>query len=177
MITEGWMNMRGGRFTADISELSDHSKTGKEVNCPGCKTELKLSNFKERKDEDGDVSTWTKKCSCGAEMTIFNEDVAVSIKPTFKQFMEARGDDKMAGDSTHPYSVKITHKGKDKKWPALKGDIYENDVKIGSFSRGAVRDGHISPIVSKFGSSAAKSRFEDFSDSLSIAETIEALLP
>jgi ElaB/YqjD/DUF883 family membrane-anchored ribosome-binding protein len=77
----------------------------------------------------------------------------------------------------HKYSVKLTFKGKDKRWPALKGDIYEKDVVIGTFSRGAVSGGSIPPIVSKFGSSAAKARFEDFADSLSIAETIEALLP
>lgn len=177
MITEGWMNMKGGRFTADMSEIGHHQKdTGKDVHCPGCKTKLKLSDFKERKDADGDVTTWTKKCDCGADMTIFNEEL-FPVKQTFKQFLEGRGDDEMVGDDSHPYSVKITHKGKDKKWPALKGDIYEKDVVIGTFSRGAVRDGHIPPILSKFGSSAAKARFEDFSDSLSIAETIEALMP
>ncbi len=77
----------------------------------------------------------------------------------------------------HKYSVKILSKGKDTKWPALKGEIYEKDVLIGTFSRGAVQKGYIPPIVSKFRTTGAKARFEDFSDSLSVAETIEALLP
>ena len=98
---------------------------------------------------------------------------------TFKQFL-AEG--KWAGFNSdtpgdHNYSVKILHKGKDKKWPALKGEIYEKDVLIGTFARGAVKDGYIPPITYKFRTDRAKSRFEDFSDSLSIEETIEALLP
>ena len=77
----------------------------------------------------------------------------------------------------HKYSVKLTFKGKDTHWPALKGEIYEKDVVIGRFSRGAVRDGYVPPIEYKFLSAASKNRFDDFADSLSIAETIEALLP
>lgn len=77
----------------------------------------------------------------------------------------------------HPFSVEILSKGKDKMWPALKGEIYEKDVLIGTFSRGAVRDGFVPPIKYKFRTEKAKSRFDDFADSLSIEETIEALLP
>jgi len=98
---------------------------------------------------------------------------------TFKQFLAEAGpmkDTDMVGDSTHPYSVKLLYKGKG-RWPALRGEIYEKDVLIGTFNRGAVRDGHIPPIESKFRSSASKARFQDFSDSLSIEETIEALMP
>jgi hypothetical protein len=77
----------------------------------------------------------------------------------------------------HKYSAKILKKGADKKWPTLKGEIYEGDVLIGTFSRGAVQDHIIPSIEYKFRSSQAKARFEDFADSLSIEETIEALLP
>ena len=286
MITEGWMNMKGGRFTADMSDIQTHAKdTNKGVHCPGCKTKLRLSDFKERKDDEGEVTNWTKKCDCGAEMTIFNEN----RKPTFKQFLLAeakkpefmntmldreiqrqhnakkvgqpddvkaknaysrgfrgafggRGADdtgisdamiehfkrgqkdgtaarKKAGEvpapfitkngygekkpnqafekmvkaamaeyqkvseakgdmvKPHKYSVKVLEKGKTGKFPSLKGEIYEKDVLIGRFSRAATKDGFVPPIVSKFLSTQAKARFEDFSDSLSIEETIEALLP
>jgi hypothetical protein len=277
-LQEGWMNMKGGRFTADMSEISHHSKdTGKDVHCPGCKAKLKLSDFKERRDDENEVTTWTLKHDCGADLTIFNE----SAKPTFKQFLlrEAKkqvadidemrelladkgsaadmwmgapnlekllkhvngggkfkcvtvdcssgedkherneimdkrvaklkdsgwevldyewdGDDESVdivlvnkplaeaksthkdGDMVkpHDYSVKILSKGKDKKWPALKGEIYEKDVLIGTFSRGAVRDNFIPPIEAKFRTDRSKARFDDFADSLSIGETIEALLP
>ena len=76
----------------------------------------------------------------------------------------------------HKYSVKLLSKGKG-KWPALKGEIYEKDVMIGRFSRATVKDGYVPPIEYKFLSSQAKARFDDFADSLSIEETIEALLP
>lgn len=101
------------------------------------------------------------------------------MKITFKQYLAEAKSTHPDGDivKPHKYSAKLTFKGKDKKWPALKGDIYEKDVVIGKFSRGAVQNGHVPEIISKFGSSAAKARFEDFSDSLSVAETIEALLP
>jgi hypothetical protein len=176
-LQEGWMNHKGGRFTADMSEISHHAKdTGKDVHCPGCKAKLKLSDFKERRDDENEVTTWTLKHDCGADMTIFNE----STKPTFKQFLlsEAKSTHK-DGDMVKPhnFSVKLLSKGKDKKWPALKGEIYEKDVLIGTFSRGAVRDNFIPPIEAKFRTERAKARFDDFADSLSIGETIEALLP
>ena len=78
--------------------------------------------------------------------------------------------------SNNKYSVKLLHKGKDSKWPSLRGEIYENDVLIGTFTRAAVRDGYIPPIEYSFRTSGAKARFEDFADSLSIEETIDALL-
>ena len=77
----------------------------------------------------------------------------------------------------HPYSVKILYKGKDKRWPKLKGEIYEQDVLIGTFTRAAVQDGYVPPIEYKFRTDKAKARFDDFSGELSIPETIEALLP
>ena len=101
------------------------------------------------------------------------------MKITFKQYLAEAKNTHPDGDTVkpHSYSVKILTKGKDKKWPALKGEIYEKDVLIGTFSRGAVRDNFIPPIVSKFRTDKSKARFEDFADSSSIAETIEALLP
>lgn len=123
MITKGWMNMKGGRFTADMSDILHHSKdTGKDVHCPGCKAKLKLTDFKERRNDENEITTWTLKHDCGAEMTIFNE----GAKLTFKQF--------------------LLHEAK-------------------------------KPEFIKFGSSQAKTRFDSFADSLSIEETIEALMP
>lgn len=77
----------------------------------------------------------------------------------------------------HQYSAKILHRGKAKMWPSLKGELYEKDVLIGTFARGAVHDGYVPPITYKFRTEAARNRFDDFADSLSIEETIEALLP
>lgn len=96
-------------------------------------------------------------------------------KVTFKMFLltEGKRNDVV---KPHKYSVKLTQKGKG-RFPSLKGEIYENDVMIGRFSRAAVKDGYVPPIEHKFLSSQAKARFDDFADSNSIAETIEALLP
>lgn len=111
------------------------------------------------------------------------------MKLTFKEFLLAESEKiqvpntrlKIASKDDfvepHDYSVKILSKGKDPKWPALKGEIYEKDVLIGTFSRGAVHDHFIPPIEYKFRTTGAKSRFDNFADSNSIAETIEALLP
>lgn len=77
----------------------------------------------------------------------------------------------------HPYSVKLTYRAKKGTFPALKGEIYERDIRIGSFSRGAVVDGYVPPIEYKFFSEASKNRFDNFADCLSIPETIEALIP
>jgi len=77
----------------------------------------------------------------------------------------------------HPYSVKLTYRAKKGNWPALKGEIYERDVMIGRFSRGAVVDGYVPPIEYKFLSDASRNRFDGFADCLSIEETIEALIP
>lgn len=217
MIIEGWMNHKGGRFTADMSDIEAHlaDKTKKAVRCPGCRENLAFEKFSERRDSEGDISTWTLKHDCGADLTIFNEELDEKFEP--RDFRGRRGEIEtrqknakldmhrrkeadrevkaMKGKMTfkewlaegkphtsdmvepHKYSVKLTHKGKDKRWPALKGEIYEKDVMIGRFSRGAVRDGYIPPIEYKFLSSQAKSRFDNFADSLSIEETIEALLP
>lgn len=76
----------------------------------------------------------------------------------------------------HPYSVRLTFKGESKNWPPLKGDIYEHDVCIGKFYRGAVRHNFVPPIVYQFYSTQARNRFDDFANCLSIEETIEALI-
>lgn len=77
----------------------------------------------------------------------------------------------------HPYSVKLTYKAKKGNFPALRGELYEHDVLIARFSRKAVVDHYVPPIEYKFYSEQSKARFSDFSDSLSIEETIEALIP
>lgn len=106
-----------------------------------------------------------------------NGDQKYKEKITFKEYLmvEApmKGSDKV---EDHPYSVKILYKGKG-QWPKLKGEIYEHDVLIGTFSRDAVQGGYVPPIEYKFRTERSKARFEDFADSLSIEETIESLLP
>lgn len=76
----------------------------------------------------------------------------------------------------HPYTAKLTYKAKRGNFPALRGELYENDVLIGTFSRGPVVDHFVPPIEYKFRTEASKNRFDDFADSLSIEETIEALI-
>lgn len=98
-LTEGWMNHKGGRFSADMSDIEMHLKdrTTKAVRCPGCRQELHFEKFTERRDSDGDITNWSLKHDCGAELTIFNEGLA---KPTFKQFLsEAAG--------KKPYQVRV----------------------------------------------------------------------
>lgn len=76
----------------------------------------------------------------------------------------------------HTYSTKLLYKAKTGHFPALRGELYEGDVLIGSFSRGRTVDHFVPPIEYKFRSCAAGNRFDDFADSLSIEETIEALI-
>lgn len=73
----------------------------------------------------------------------------------------------------HPFIAKITE-----RFPrgGFKGELLEHDVIIATFKRGAVSRGFVSPIEVKFNSTQARARFEEFSDSLSIGETIEAVL-
>lgn len=76
----------------------------------------------------------------------------------------------------HKYSVTLTYRAKKGTWPAIRGQIFEGDVLIGTFNRPPLKD-FVPEIAYKFYSEAAKYRFDDFADSLSIPETIEALLP
>ena len=76
----------------------------------------------------------------------------------------------------HPYSAKLTYKAMLGNFPAMRGEIYEHDVLIGTFKRGPTRAGYVPPIEHRFLSDASKYRFSDFADCLSIEETIEALL-
>ena len=76
----------------------------------------------------------------------------------------------------HPYTAKLTYKSKRGMFPAMRGELYEGDVCIGTFKRGATADHFVPPIEYKFGSTAARNRFDDFADSLTIEETIEALV-
>lgn len=75
------------------------------------------------------------------------------------------------------YSVKLTYRAKKGSFPAMRGEVYERDVLIGKFSRGPVVDHYIPEMEVKFRTAAAESRFQDFADSLSVTETIEALIP
>lgn len=103
---------------------------------------------------------------------------SVDIVMVNKPLAEAKSTHK-DGDMVkpHDYSVKLLSVGKTGRFTALKGEIYEKDVLIGTFSRDATRGGYVPPIESKFRTERSKARFEDFSDSLSIEETIEALMP
>ena len=107
-----------------------------------------------------------------------DKDIAMAKgkKCTFKEWL-AEGKPLKGTDMVpeHPYSVKVLKKGPG-RWPTLKGEIYEKDVMIGTFTRAAVKDGFVPPIEYKFRSEASKARFDDFADSLSIEETIEALM-
>lgn len=76
-----------------------------------------------------------------------------------------------------PFNAKLLYKSTRGSFPALKGELYESDVLIGTFRRGATRQGFIPPIQYKFFSSAAQARFDNFADCLSIEETIEAIIP
>ena len=77
---------------------------------------------------------------------------------------------------TTTYTVKMLHVGKG-IWPAMRGELYENDLMVATFKRGACVAGLVPEIETKFGSRAAMIRFDDFADSSSIAETVEALIP
>lgn len=144
------------------------------------------------KPRDPNQAVLASKRNAGGPMRDKKREQANGImkhkgKLTFKEYLQDLVDEALTEAKSpskgsdlvkpHDYSAKITFKGKDKTWPALKGEIYEKDVLIGTFSRGAVKDHYVPPIEYKFRSSQAKVRFDDFSDSLSIEETIEALLP
>lgn len=75
------------------------------------------------------------------------------------------------------YSAKIIHKSAKGSFPAMRGYIIEGDTAIGVFNRHTTRDGFVPPFTYKFYSGAARDRFASFSDSLSVEETIEAILP
>jgi len=77
----------------------------------------------------------------------------------------------------HPYKAVLTYKAKKGMFPAMRGEIYEGDIRIGTFKRGPTVDHFVPPIEHKFFSEAAKSRFSGFADCLSIEETIEAIIP
>jgi hypothetical protein len=76
----------------------------------------------------------------------------------------------------HPFSAKVLHKAKRGLFPALKGELYQKDVLIGTFKRDATVEGFVPPIQYKFRTEGAQRRFSDFADCLTIEETIEALL-
>jgi hypothetical protein len=76
----------------------------------------------------------------------------------------------------HPYSAKLTYKAKKGHFPALRGELYEHDYVIATFKRDPTVDGFVPPIEYKFRTDASRNRFDDFADSLSIEETIEALI-
>lgn len=56
---------------------------------------------------------------------------------------------------------------------AIKGELYEGDVMIATFTKPAT--GWYYGVNIRFGSSTARSRFDDFCDSLTFGETLEAL--
>ena len=71
----------------------------------------------------------------------------------------------------YTYDARVTYRG---KLGMVKGEVYENGYLIGTFQRHADCWGSTG-ITHTFYSERAKARFEDFCDSLSISETIEAM--
>ncbi len=70
----------------------------------------------------------------------------------------------------HPYSTKVITRS---PRGAIKGELYEGDLLVATFSKPA--SGWYWGVTIKFGSTAAKSRFDAFCDSLSMGETLEAI--
>lgn len=56
---------------------------------------------------------------------------------------------------------------------AIKGELYEGDLLVATFNKPA--SGWYWGVTIKFGSAAAKSRFDSFCNCLSMGETLEAL--
>lgn len=73
----------------------------------------------------------------------------------------------------HHFSAKVTSRS---PRGAIKGEILERGIIIGTFKRNAPTGGYIAPIESKFNTERCKARFDDFADCLSIGETIEAIM-
>jgi hypothetical protein len=96
-LNEGWHKHEDG-FSAEISDLEAHVKSGKEVRCPVCKTPQKNIHTHpghqqiRANDPDQEVTHWIRPCKCGTRMTIWNDDVneATTIdynkKTTFATF-------------------------------------------------------------------------------------------
>ena len=76
----------------------------------------------------------------------------------------------------HPYKAVLSYKAKSGMFPALRGELLENDVIIAKFSRGPTKDHFVPPIEYKFLSDASRNRFDNFADCLSIEESIETLI-
>jgi len=71
------------------------------------------------------------------------------------------------------YSVQIVSKNPARH--SSKGFILEDGIQIASFERKAATGPYINDMTLKFFTEASKARFCDFSDSLSMVETVEAL--
>jgi len=69
---------------------------------------------------------------------------------------------------THPYTTQVTRNA---KGYIVKGELFENGLLVATFKRGATEVW----FKVKFFSSRAEARFDDFTDSLSRTETIEAI--
>jgi hypothetical protein len=73
------------------------------------------------------------------------------------------------------YSAVLTKVNKDRHG-SMRGQLFENGVLIATFARASMQGGWVQPITYKFRSDAARARFDDFANALTIEETIEALL-
>lgn len=71
----------------------------------------------------------------------------------------------------HPYSITAVKRTATGRF--IYGELYEHDVMIACISRSAGPW----PYKAHFFSSQSEARFDDFCDSLSRSETIEALMP
>jgi len=72
-----------------------------------------------------------------------------------------------------PFSVKVTKQNKSRG--NVEGKIFEGDVLIATFKRKANEGNWIQELESKFLSEAARRRFDNYADSISVNELIECL--
>lgn len=71
------------------------------------------------------------------------------------------------------YSIKIT--ARSAKGRPVKGELYEGDICIATFSKPANTGWNYWQVKVRFLSERSQTRFESFCDSLSVSETLEAL--
>lgn len=74
----------------------------------------------------------------------------------------------------HPYALASVARS---PLGRITADLTESGLVVARVRRPSVRGGYVAPFEAKWFSERAKARFEDFADSLSIEEAIEALLP
>jgi hypothetical protein len=73
-VLEGWMPHPDGTYSAERSDIDDYVKHDRfNVRCPKCRERLNPKVFEKHVDQEGDITHWTYKHSCGAPITVFND--------------------------------------------------------------------------------------------------------